>query len=231
MLADIQALIDTAASQLNDIRDEYQKTLNEQAISPGLKTRIKNVLENQRSALEYLAHAIHTAYGKPNTKAYYPVAGEPGRYEAAFDRCLPGVRTTRPDIFAEIESHQPYQSGYDWLGHLVDLTNENKHQRLTPQARDETRRIRVDTPGGGRVEWTPAQEGKGGVTFGRGVSIGGVPVDPATQRPVPGRLPVTETVYVDWLFEDPRVSALQTLETIQAELPSVIESVSQVAGL
>src|SRR5918912_1303759 len=99
------------------------------------------------------------------------------------------------------------------------LTNENKHRRLTPQEKTRNRRVRVDTAGGGAVEWTPgpgAAEvgfgeggsiefgpgggisfGPGGVRFGPGVSIGGVPVDPRTQRPAPSPTQtVTDTIYV-----------------------------------
>jgi hypothetical protein len=219
--ADIDALLEDADDQLELIREMYEETLREQEVPRKLMTRIKNVVENQRSALEYLAHQLYENHGDgKGEKSYFPVATQPTQFGGLFERMLPGVAANCPNVRDAIEARQPYQEGYEWLQHLVLLTNENKHRRLTPQTRSEERRVRVDTPGGGSVEWGP------GVTFGSGVSIGGVPVDPATQRPVPSPTQtVTETTYVDWLFEEPPLSALNTLEGIQKELPQLVEDV------
>jgi hypothetical protein len=59
-----------------------------------------------------------------------------------------------------------------------------------------------------------------------------VPVDPRTQRPVPSPTQtVTEIVYVDWLFQEPPLSALQTLMKIQESLPPLVDDVLASAGL
>jgi hypothetical protein len=77
------------------------------------------------------------------------------------------------------------------------------------------------------VEWSPDN-----VRFGPGVSIGGEPLDPSTQRPVPSLTQtVTEIIYVDWLFQEPRLSALRTLNTIQDSLPALIDDVLAASGL
>jgi hypothetical protein len=228
--SEIDALIDLAAEQVAAIRSLYKEALAEKTASHRLRAQIKNALENQRSALEYVAHAIVEHRGDPGSRCYYPIARQPSGFLGVFSRNMRGVTDTK--LRDAIEARQPYQPEYDWLGHLATLTNENKHQRLTPQTRTETRQVRVDLGGGGRVEYQPFEEGKGGVSFGPGVFIGGVPVDPATQRPVPAPTQtVTEMVYVDWLFEEPRVSALGMLERIQAALPSLIDEVLAAARL
>jgi hypothetical protein len=227
--SEVDALIDLAGEQIVAVRAVYEETLAEKQVSAKLRAQIKNVVENQRSALEYIARAIVDQHGKAGAKAYYPITRHPKDFPATFGHTLPGVSDST--IRDAIEARQPYQAGYEWLGHLATLTNTNKHERLTPQKRDETRRVRVDT-GAGSVEYVPYQEGKGGVTFGPGVFMGGVPVDPGTQRPVPSPTQtVTETVYVDWLFEDPHVSVLATLERIQSSLPALIDDVLTASGL
>lgn len=121
----------------------------------------------------------------------------------------------RPELLRRLDV-----PGFEWLRHLTLLTNENKHRRLTPQTRTEQRRTRVQGAGGGVVEWSE------GVTFSGDVQVMGVPVDPATQKPIPHpSQTVTETIYVDWLFEDPPLSALGTLERIQDALPSLVDDV------
>jgi len=214
---DIDALIEDAAEQLEVIRSLYDATLHEREASRRLKTRIKNVLENQRSA-------IVERHGDPKRHSYYPVAPTPSKFPDAFKRTLPDVKSAK--IRKAIETRQPYQAGYEWLADLVTLTNENKHRRLSPQTRREQRRIRAETSGT-LVEWSPSN-----VRFGPGVRIGGVPVNPATQRPVSSPTQtITEIVYVDWLFQEPAASALGTLTRIQDSLPALIDEVLAAAGL
>ena len=126
-----------------------------------LKARIENVLENQRSACEYSAHAIVERHGNPKRDSYYPIARSPSGFPGSFRRTLPGVKSTK--VREAIEARQPYQQGYEWLGHLATLINENKHRRLTPQTRTEHRRIRAES-GGSAIEWSPEN-----VQFGSGV--------------------------------------------------------------
>ena len=102
----------------------------------------------------------------------------------------------------------------------------NKHQDFTPQTRTASRRIRASS-GGAVVEWDP-----GAVTFGAGVSIGGVPVDPRTQRPVPSPMQeVTETIYVGWNFVNPNVPVLPTLESLSRLIVEAMTDVRHAAGL
>jgi hypothetical protein len=218
---DIDAVVEHAQEQLELVGSIYESALQEQQVNSTLQVRIKNVVENQRSALEYVAHAIYAGYGDgKGARSYYPLAVVDKKFPTLFDRLLPGVAATCPAVRDAIEARQPYQGGYEWLHHLSLLTNENKHRRLTPQARTETRRVRVETVGGSRVEYGE------GVRFGSGVLIGGVPVDPNTQLPVPSpQQSVTVTTYVDWLFEEPPLSALGTLQRIQGALPSLIDDV------
>ena len=92
-------------------------------------------------------------------------------------------------------------------GGFNKLNNENNHQDLVEQTKTEHRRVNVSAPGGGGVSWGP------GVTFGSGVSVMGVPIDPRTQLPVPNNSVKTEIiVWVDFKFQSNDQSVLPFIE-------------------
>lgn len=108
-------------------------------------------------------------------------------------------------VYDILEQAQPYiKAENQWLTSFNKLNNESKHDNLVPQTRQETKRVNVDIQGGGSVNWNPS-----GVRFGSGVYIGGVPVDPNTQMPVPSSIQtVTIQTWVDFLLDDINVSAI-----------------------
>jgi hypothetical protein len=214
---DIDAVLDDAAEQLDRVRELYGESLAEQKAPQALKVRIKHALDDQRSALEYLAHAIYERHGDgKRRKSYYPIAIKPGDFPNLFERYLPGVATNCPKTRKAIKDRQPYQPGYEWLHHLALLTNENKHRRLTPQTRMERRATRsdyasasVETDDAGNLRIEPSPGGTSLVIRG---PLG-----------TPAR--VVHTRYVDWLFQEPPLSALGTLQRIQDGLPQLIDDV------
>jgi len=215
--ADIDALVEDAALQLGLVRETYQVTLQAQEVPRRLMARIKNVVENQRSALEYLAHQIYEEYGDgAGAKSYYPIANANTQFLGLFERNLPGVAANCPNVRDAIEARQWYQRGYEWLQHLVSLTNENKHRRLTPQTRSELEVSRwnrpsatIETDSRGNVRVSPPA-GRSDLRFAGDL------------RDVP---PDERMVYVDWLFDDPPLPALATLEAIQGGLSALVDDV------
>ncbi|HEY5294246.1 MAG TPA: hypothetical protein VIJ70_02060 [Gaiellaceae bacterium] len=221
MIADVEALLDLADEQIAEVESIYEATLREHQVSPRLKALIKNVIENYRSALDFVANAAAERHGKTGSaKVYWPYAKIPAEFTKWFDKTMPGVRRNRPDLADAWERFQPYQPGFEWIAALVELANANKHRELTPQTRTETVRREVNGPGGS-VSWGP------GVTFGSGVSIMGEPVDPRTQRTAS----TVETIYVDWVFDTPKASALNTLKTIQTGARPMLQELCSLADL
>jgi len=96
---------------------------------------------------------------------------------------------------------------------LTLLTNENKHRRLTPQTRTEQRTTRYESGGAAIQLGEGASIHLGG---GADIILGGQSIR---------QIQPTQTIYVDWLFEDPQLSALGTLERIQESLPSLVDDV------
>lgn len=180
---DIEALLAKAARSLKEIEQHYQEALHSQTLKPALLVEIKDYLGNLRSALDYLNGKIKSS------DRYFPICGD----QKDFDKRYGKVETTVRSVLLK---WQPF-NGNDWIRWFSILNNKNKHHTLIPQMRREQVETRVTSPGGGAVSWT------GGVTFGSGVSVMGVPIDPATQLPVPNNRVKTERItWVDFHFDN-----------------------------
>jgi hypothetical protein len=226
MLDDCRAVLDLAQDQLDQIGKIYEESLREKKVTPRLQAIIKNILENQRSALDYVAHAVTEKHGKPGMKTYWPYSTDRSKFVSFIDSNMPGVRSARPDIADEIAKYQPTEPGYDCLGYLAELNNENKHRKLTPQTRTEHHRREVHGPDGGKVSWDPNMVTFGGGPGGR-VEMFGQAVNPATQRTVD----TIDVIYVGWLFSDLDLPVRETLQQIQAAVDPITKHVCHVAGL
>lgn len=216
---DIEALFNRVDKILPKINEEYEKALHSKTISADLKIDIKDYFGNLRSVLDYLAHDIvdkHCPSADTKDNLYFPIRADQTSFDNAMKKSYPDLKTNCKAAYDILEAVQPFKkSENNWLAHFNKLNNENKHERLVVQKRNETKRVNVDIKGGGSVSWNPS-----GVTFGSGVFIGGVPVNPQTQMPHPSATQtVTIETWVDFQFEDINVSAIwltrESLKQIQ----------------
>jgi hypothetical protein len=193
----IEALLKKAAADFAELNTAYNSSLHEKLVSEDLKVLIKNIFENLRSCLDYLAQDIFDKYcagaNKPD-RLYFPIRPSIPEFNQAIARDYPGLNAAAKTVYDLMESVQPYRD--PWLGQFNKLNNHNKHQDLVEQTRTEAKRVTVSR-NGGSVSWGP------GVTFGSGVSIVGVPIDPRTQMPVPNTVAKTEVViWIDFRFQE-----------------------------
>ena len=159
-------LIAYAKTELTVIETHYRESLDEKSIKPGLLIDIKNYLENLRSALDFAARGLYSKYGvssKSNSHIYFPYASKQQTmdgFRAAnrIEQCIPGLGASRPDLVAVLESMQHWNSDYFWLPDFMELNNENKHERLTPQIRKESKELRISS-------------GRASIRLGEGASI------------------------------------------------------------
>ena len=227
---DIEALITHSRKQLPTVEQKYQSSLTAKSVSPELKIEIKNLCENLRSALDYLAHDIRECQcpnAKDNDRFYFPILQDKRQFETRVREWFPGLDTRNPKLWSYLESLQPYQGSQTaWLGDLNRINNENKHAALVEQTRTETERIRATSANGGIVEWSPQN-----VRFGNGVYIGGVPVNPATQLPVPHpSLEVKRIIWIDFKFEGINRSALGLLKQSVDGIGQIADRVYELLG-
>ena len=223
--ANIAALLTRSEADLTKIEGEYNSSLHAQTIAPSLKIDIKNLCGNLRSVLDYLAHDIrerHCPSVKSADKFYFPILPDATQFASQVERGFPGLKATAPALWHALEAIQPYHAANAWLALFNRVNNENKHGDLVEQSRVETREVRATSAGGGMVSWNP-----GAVTFGSGVFINGVPVNPQTQMPVPHpSRKVERFTWVDFRFAGIDVSALQLLKQSVAGTRNISDSLA-----
>jgi hypothetical protein len=158
---DALELVKHSEENLEVILSLHQQCLEEQIIKPLFPIKIKNFMENLRSALDYCASALFAKYGyskKAYPKIYFPYAklsDDRCKFrEKIVERAIPGLLFSRPDIVDKFESYQHFANSGNWLPLLIALTNENKHEQLTPQIQKQYTAvvIRGTIPPGGTVE-------------------------------------------------------------------------------
>ena len=219
----IQALIDRVARDFKSLQSKYEDSLSEKRVSEDLKIDIKNLFENLRSCLDYIAQDIFDATigaTSPGT-LYFPIRHTRPEFDRAINKDFPGLNASLPKVHALIEAVQPYNR--DWLGKFNQLNNRNKHQDLEEQTRTETKRVTVSRgSGSGSVSWGP------GVRFGSGVTVMGVPIDPKTQLPRPNAEVTTEIVtWVSFRFKETGDSVLPFIQISIDEVKGLFESLSE----
>ena len=184
-LEDIAAILDDAQEQISTLQALHDEALEKEAAWPRFRARVKSVLEQERSALDYLAVEITKGHGTPKGLIYYPLAQSAHDFPKEVDRKMPGVRAAASEIATAIEKWQPYKPGVEWLRDLNKLAREQKHNRLTLQLVRDTIMCRVmEDATGAFVEWH-------GLTFRSGPNPGITMIDsqggPVVIQPEPNR--------------------------------------------
>jgi hypothetical protein len=221
----IRAQIKRAAELLPKIEEEYQNSLHAQSIDEELKLDIQTFCGHLRSALDYLAKDIvetHCPNANPRKRLYFPITSDAASFSNTMNQSYTDLSTNCTPIFNLLERIQPYQSNENkWLTQFNNVNNENKHNDLVEQTRTETKTVEVkNKQGGGSVSWGS------GVTFGSGVNVMGVPIDPRTQMPVPNNTTTTKvTTWVDFKFDGINVSVIGLLKHTLNEITSIADEI------
>lgn len=221
----INAQINRAKDLLPKIEEEYNNSLHSKSIDEELKLDIQTFCGHLRSALDYLAKDIaetHCPNAKPKDRLYFPITSDITLFQKMMQKSYPDLETNNKTTYDLLESIQPYQNDNNkWLTQFNKVNNENKHNDLVEQTRTETKTVEVKgNQGGGSVSWGS------GVTFGSGVSVMGVPIDPRTQMPVPNNTTTTTvTLWVDFKFDGINVSVLALLKKTLTEIDNIKDQI------
>lgn len=219
----IEQLLEHSEVKLVSIKRVYEESLQKQEIDLSLLIDVKNLLENLRSCLDYVANDIaeNVLILPKGSKVYFPIV-EPMKdivsYRGSVNRNLPNLENVNNKLFVLIESFQPYHADKKWLADFATITNELKHIQLIPQKRTEQVMISSQNSStGGRVSWNP-----NAVQFGNGVFINGAMVNPITQMPVNSlNNTVTKEIWVDFVFDNTNISALSLLNQSVAGVKNI----------
>ena len=221
--ASIEAQLKRAEEILPKIEVEYKNSLHKKSVSEDLKLDIQTFCGHLRSSLDYLAQEVVEKYctGK-KSRLYFPISDSDASFTKNLNDNYPGLEKSCAELHAFLRSIQPYKNSNNlWLRHFNQINNDNKHDDLVEQTRVETKTVNVTSPSGGSVSYGP------GVTFGAGVIIMGVPVDPRTQLPVPNSIVKTEIItWVDFQFQTLNISALHLLKDALLNIKVIHEKIN-----
>lgn len=225
MLEDSESLLDEATKMLMEIVVLYEKSLDKRIIPNSLRVRIKNYLENIRSALDYPANYIFEFYCAQNfppdkierkrKSIYFPIR----KTKTLFDTCInddfKGLTTAKPSIVSVFEKHQSFNST-NWLEILNHLNNSNKHRNLAIQER--IIKDRIIKIGGITLTNCSFDNNKGGdIRIGRNIINMDEDNIPKESHPE-----MKVSVRVDFVFKDLNISVIETLTEILANSKIVI---------
>lgn len=116
--------------------DELLKDIEEQLISIKkykkiTKVKLKSILENLRSSLEYMAQDINSALSRPGKRVYFPYGDTIENFEKSINQNLPDLQSEYPILYDGIEHLQPHKNNGDkWLVDMCRMTNDAKHKGL-----------------------------------------------------------------------------------------------------
>lgn len=142
---DTAVILTAAVDQYKTILAGYDAALRNKSLD--LRVPVKNVMENLRSALDYMAHDIYEACCQPVRRArgqpdpkniYFPYGRTVTDFKSGIDSSLPGLPDACPAIYSLLVSIQPFEAGDNWLYDLCSILNKKKHDRLTEQVRTES---------------------------------------------------------------------------------------------
>ncbi|MBK5264933.1 MAG: hypothetical protein JJE34_06835 [Alphaproteobacteria bacterium] len=189
MNPNISMSLSRADEILLELKQEYEKSLQQHSVSDRAVHYTHEVSERLRSVLDRLARAYWerhiaislTADERARAHVYFPITNDQNSFDSMMGRWRwKALAERHSDLRNYLLSLQPFSKPENaWIRIINDLALQSKHIDLVPQKRIEERRVTVSRGGGGSVSWGP------GVTFGSGVNVMGAPVDPRTQRIIP----------------------------------------------
>lgn len=158
---DARTLITHSQANAELLRTLHKQCLAEKSVKPEFLVEVKNFMENLRSALDYCARGLFEKYGhsiKANPRIYFPYA-RPSDDKSSFrnetvERSIPGLPASRPDIVDMLETYQYFGNTGNWLPLFMRITNENKHEQLTPQVEKQYSAVAISAtiPPGATLE-------------------------------------------------------------------------------
>jgi hypothetical protein len=152
---DVNIIIAAAKAQYETIRKDYEHALREQSLD--LRVPVKNLMENLRSSLDYIAHDIYesccqaprASSGKSRPRnVYFPYGRTEADFKSSVASSLPNLAINNAEIYDLVASIQPFRCADAWLYNFCSILNEKKHDKLKGQVRLETETYTVESEHG-----------------------------------------------------------------------------------
>lgn len=230
---DVIALIQKSREQYDEVKTQYEKSLRDKSLD--IRIKVKNLMENLRSILDYTARDLYEDVCKPHQQKlgkpdprniYFPYGRNESDFKSSITKSLPDLELLYGPIFNLIRKVQPFVSGSPWLCDLCYINNENKHDRLTPQTREEIETYTVEGPQG-RVSIMVNNPNVQVTSQPGAVKIFGVPAQftPEGIKTAPSNLRHRRTVWVSFVFEGTNVDVLNPLKDAVPGVEAIAKSI------
>ena len=236
---DVLALIAETKEQYANIKDLYDKALNDKSLD--IRIKVKNLMENLRSILDYTARDIYEVICKEHRQKsgkkdlhniYFPYGSKENDFKSRVGSSLPNLENLSPSLYSIIKNVQPFESYNTWLYDLCKLNNENKHDKLTPQTREEVETYTVQGPQGS-VSIISNNPNFRVTSHPGAVKIFGVPAQFTPQGIItaPSNLEHRKNMWVSFLFKGTNINVLNLLNNavpgVEAMITSIYEELSK----
>jgi len=210
---DVTQLLLHVENKLANIKKVYDESLEQREIHPFLRIDIKNVMENLRSALDYMAKDIATNIQAAGKNHYFPFGDNQKNFHNSVDKNLQNLKNKRPDIYCLIENMQPHTCGNSWLPDLCHIVADKKHDSLVQQERTSQKTYSIGLPGKDSIISAPA----GAIEALPGaISINGIPITFDTTTGIPQQTPNLEISVITWVsfkFQNTNIEVYPLLMT------------------
>lgn len=133
--------INTILNHVVNQNAELSKSIKDEKVN---KVILKNVLENLRSILDYMAIDIYKQIEDKERKIFFPYGRRENHFKDSVKKNLPNLKHKLPDIYKELELIQPFKSQKSWLVDLCELTNEAKHNNLNKTKHEKSVSVDID---------------------------------------------------------------------------------------
>lgn len=186
----ILSLVERAQALLDELNVEYEQCIQTKKVTDKACNITHEIIEKCSNALDQIMYQAwkqrieKKLTNPPKRTGYFPAANDTESYKSSLGQWgtsdLAGFDENFENLLA---SYQPFNDPKNiWVSQLKDLAR-SKHTGLIPQKQvvEDQRTVVSVKSGSGFVSWG------NGVSFGSGVSMFGVPINPSTQLPVPSQ--------------------------------------------
>jgi hypothetical protein len=233
MDAELESMLDRADELIGNLEDEYKNCLKNKNVTNRAQNITHEVLEKLKHSLDHVMRGAWDKHISPHlsekdrnrARVYFPIVNDLQHFHSTLSRgAMKDLDKVHKELYDFLLEKQPFSSNdNNWLELLAEIAAEGKHIKLAPQSLIETRRISVSGRGG-EVSWD-----KSSVTFGKGVSILGAPIDPSTQRIVPNPDVIEkEEIWVTFVLDDYGLNALALCKEISEKTRALIEEMDNI---
>lgn len=231
---DIKECLGCVNNDIYEVKKLYEEARKDLNINNAPRVKVKGILENLRSTLDYCANDISDHTGKRGRKVYFPYGKKKSAFDGSVNASFPGLISGDVEFYKILKSIQPFELGDDWLYSICKMTNDNKHNKLSEYNRvnSEEKTLRV-----GPITFGP----QGSAKIGR-IEIDGKVLNPQGEvflsskmgvedvmEVIDTELDVTSTYeWVEFHVDNKGVDVLKVLEKGNAGIMLFVESLYSV---